>query len=83
MNKLKVYLNYGDIVYNNTLEEERPYVVVFKFISEDGKLLGVKVADKRTDAIESKGVAKVSVDITKAEDACPIDKIVAVQFELY
>ena len=23
MNKLKVYLNYGDIVYNNTLEEEK------------------------------------------------------------
>ena len=68
---------------NNNVDAERPYVVIVKYIDKDNKLLGVKVVDKRTTPLSSKGVDTISVDINNIDDGCAIEQITAIQFDIY
>lgn len=68
---------------NNTLDTERPFVIVVKFISSEGNLLGIKVLDNRQSPIKPNGVTTFSVTLNTAKDKVEIDKIAAVQFEVY
>lgn len=68
---------------NNTLDAERPYVIVVKFMGENDALLGLKVIDKRSKPLEKKGVATFETTVTSEKDKIDTAKIVAVQFELY
>lgn len=68
---------------NNTLDAERPYVIVVKFMGENDALLGLKVIDKRNKPLEKKGVATFETTATSEKDKIDTAKIVAVQFELY
>ena len=68
---------------NNNMDAIRPYVVVVKYLNSENKLVGVKVIDKRTDPLASKGVGTITADIYAIEDKCPIETITAVQFDIY
>lgn len=68
---------------NNTLDTERPFVLVLKYISADGKLLGLSVLDYRAEPIASKGVTLCRKTISKTGLGTSCNNIVAVQFEVY
>lgn len=67
---------------NNTLDAERPFVLVVKFIG-NGKLLGLKVIDRTGEPIDPEGVTTFNLEISKLSDKIDVTKITAVQFEIY
>lgn len=67
---------------NNMLDAERPYVLIIKFLSEDRKLVALRVIDKRTEPINSKDVTTFSSAL-KAEDKVDVSAITSIQFEIY
>lgn len=66
---------------NNTLSTERPYVMVLKFIDSQGKLVGIKVLDYRTEKLAPEGVAAFSATIPASDMA--IANIASVMFDIY
>lgn len=68
---------------NNTIDTERPFVLVLKYISTDNKLLGISVLDYRATPISSKGVTVCRKTITQSEIGMSCNNVYAVQFEVY
>lgn len=68
---------------NNTIDTERPFVLVLKYLDSDNKLLGVSVLDYRAKPISSKGAALCRKTITKEDIGTSCNNISAVQFEVY
>lgn len=66
---------------NNTLSTERPYVMVLKFIDAQGKLVGIKVLDYRTEKLAPEGVAAFSATIPASDMS--IASIASVMFDIY
>lgn len=66
---------------NNTLNHERPYVMLIKFLDSEGNLLGIRLLDNRANMIPASGVSNFKA-IVKSTDL-DIAKITAVQFEVY
>ena len=65
----------------NTLETERPYVVVVKYVNEARELVGIEVIDNRTNALLGNSYHNfMSALYSKDAD---IESVVAVQFEVY
>ncbi len=67
----------------NTLNAERPYVVMVKYLDSNNELLGVSVIDRRSSPLKPEGVDKFSVSVTPAHDKIDIQRITAVMFEVY
>ena len=68
---------------NNTIDTERPFVLVLKYLDSNNKLLGISVLDYRAQPIASKGVALCRKTVTKTDLNTSCNNIVAVQFEVY
>ena len=66
---------------NNTLNHERPYVMLIKFLDSEGNLLGIRLLDNRANMIPASGVSNFKA-IVKSTDM-DIAKITSVQFEVY
>jgi hypothetical protein len=66
---------------NNTLNSERPYVLVVKLLDSSGNLLSLKVIDCRTSPIAASGVTTFSTSVSSTE--ADVASITAVQFEVY
>ena len=69
----------GDLT--NTIDAERPWVMVIKFMDRNGGLLGLKVLDNRNIRLAAKGTTRFSCDLGSSE-GIDIDTIYAIQFEV-
>lgn len=67
----------------NTLDSERPYVVVVKYLDSNGGLVGLRVVDKRSNPIKAKATDRFSIAVSPARDKIDIQKVAAVMFEVY
>lgn len=65
----------------NTLETERPYVVIVKYVNEARELVGLEVIDNRTNALLGNSYQSFISAIYSSN--ADLDSIVAVQFEVY
>lgn len=74
---------YVEGTIGNTLETERPYVLLIKYIDTDGGLLGISVIDHRTDTLEGSGVDTFNVTVSPVSNKIDIQKINSVMFEVY
>lgn len=68
---------------NNTIDAERPYVIIVKYLDSNSGLLGISVLDNREKPLEAKGVSTFSTTITPTKDNIDIQKISSVMFEVY
>lgn len=68
---------------NNTLNTQRPYVVVLKFIDKNDKLAGYQVLDNRGTPLTSNGVAALSATIYRKDLTCDGTDVKGVMFEVY
>lgn len=66
---------------NNTLNTERPFVLLVKLLNAKGELLGLKGVDNRAYPILGNGVTTFNFSISNKE--MNIGDITAVQFEVY
>lgn len=67
----------------NSIDAERPYVVLVKYLDTNDELLGVSVVDKRNNPLKPEGVDKFSVTVTPVKDKVDIQRIAAIMFEMY
>ena len=68
---------------NNTLNSERPMVIVFKYLNSNHELLGISALDYRSSPIPANGVIVCNSGITSAALGVDCDNIYAVQMEVY
>lgn len=68
---------------NNTLDAERPYVIVVKYLDSNNGLLGISVVDKREQPLGALGVSTFSVNVNPTQNNLDIQKIASVMFEVY
>ena len=68
---------------NNTLDAERPYVIVIKYLDSNSGLLGLSVIDNREKPLEASGVSTFTATVTPTRNNIDIQKITSVMFEVY
>lgn len=67
----------------NTLDSERPYVVVIKYLNSNDELIGLRVVDKRSTPIKPKATDRFSLSVSPARDKIDIQKVASLMFEVY
>lgn len=68
---------------HNTLDAERPYVILVKYLNSNKELLGISVIDKRADPLKAKNASTFSVDVSPVRNNIEIQQINSVMFEVY
>lgn len=68
---------------SNTLDSQRPFVIVLKFLDSSGQLLGVRPLDFRQSPIAANGSTSFNINITEAKDNIQVDQIASIMFEMH